>query len=186
MADWDARYREGGYDKGNEPHALLKRFEPLMPAGVVIDIAAGSGRDDIFLAGKGHFVCGLDSSQEALKIARARSIAEGLEVALVAGDALSLPFKRNSAAAVMVFHFLERKIMGEIVDLLGKGGILIYETFLKRQNVIDRWRNPDYLLDDGELLSYFSALDLLFYQETVTTSPEGKRRAVAQYAGRKQ
>ena len=184
MVDWDARYREGGYDKGSEPHGLLKRFEPFIPEGVVIDIAAGSGRDDRFLARKGHFVCGLDSSQEALKIARARSVAEGLEVSLVAGDALSLPFKRNSAAAVTVFHFLERKIMGEIVDLLGKGGILIYETFLKRQNVIDRWRNPDYLLDDGELLSYFGALDLLFYQETVTSS-EGKRRAIAQYAGRK-
>jgi tellurite methyltransferase len=184
MVDWDARYREGGYDKGNEPHALVKRFEPLIPEGVVIDIAAGSGRDILFLAGKGHPVCGLDRSWEALKIARARSIDEGLEVGLVAGDALSLPFKRNSAAAVMVFHFLERKIMGEIVDLLAKGGILIYETFLKRQNMIDRWRNPDFLLDDGELISYFGALDLLYYQEMVNVS-QGKKRAVAQYAGRK-
>ena len=185
MVDWDTRYREGGYDKKNgEPHALLRRFEPLMPGGVVIDIAAGSGRDILFLAGKGRPVCGLDKSQEALKIARSKSLAEGREVGLVAGDALSLPFKRNSAAAVIVFHFLERSIMAEIMDLLKKGGILIYETFLKRQNVIDRWRNPDFLLEDGELLSSFSALDLLFYQEVVT-SAEGKLRAVAQYAGRK-
>lgn len=184
MVDWDARYREGGYDKGSEPHALLKRLEHLIPDGPVIDIAAGSGRDAVFLAGKGRFVCGLERSWEGLRIARSRRLDAGREIALVAGDALSLPFKRNSAAAVMVFHFLERKIMGEIVDLLGKGGILMYETFLKRQNMIDRWRNPDYLLDDGELISYFGALELLFYQEIVTSSG-GRRKAVAQYAGRK-
>jgi len=184
MADWDARYKEGGYDKGGEPHGLLKRFEPLIPEGVVIDIAAGSGRDALFLAGKGHFVAGLERSQEALKIARSRIPADGRGTGFVAGDALFLPFKGSRAAAVTVFYFLERGIMGEIVDLLGKGGILIYETFLKRQNEIDRPRNPDFLLDDGELLSYFSALDLLFYQEIVTFSG-GRRKAIAQYAGRK-
>ena len=184
MADWDARYKEGGYDKGDEPHALLKRFEPLMPEGVVIDIAAGSGRDARFLAGKGRFVAGLEKSWEGLMVARSRIAAEGRAPGLVAGDALSLPFRRNSASGVTVFYFLERGIMGEITGLLRKGGILIYETFLKRQNEIDRPRNPAYLLEDGELLSYFSALEMLFYQEVVTFSG-GRRKAIAQYAGRK-
>ena len=42
-----------------------------------------------------------------------------------------------------------RDIMKEVKALLKKDGILIYETFLKRQNSVDGPRNRDYLLDDG-------------------------------------
>ena len=45
--------------------------------------------------------------------------------------------------------------MADLIGLLAPGGLLLYETFLKRQNIIDRPRNPDYLLDDGELLGLF-------------------------------
>ncbi|MDR2017312.1 MAG: methyltransferase domain-containing protein [Syntrophobacterales bacterium] len=184
MTDWDACYRMGGYDKGDDPHALLVRLQSLIPEGPVIDIAAGSGSDALFLAEKGRFVCGLERSRAALMIARSKSIAIGREIGLVAGDATVIPFKVNCAAAVTVFYFLDRKIMGQIADLLRKGGILIYETFLKRQNMIDRWRNPEHLLDDGELLYWFGALELLFYQE-IMTDKAGKKRIIAQYAGRK-
>ena len=184
MPDWDKRYREGAYDEGTEPHTLVRRFARLIPGGPVIDIGSGSGRDILFLAEKGHPSIGLEKSQEALKIARGRSVSTGRELHLVRGDAETLPFKRGAAAGVIVFHFLERSIMGEIVGLLMKGGILIYQTFLKRQNMIDRWRNPNFMLDDGELISYFRDLDLLLYEETVTSSKE-KRRAIAQFVGRK-
>jgi tellurite methyltransferase len=184
MADWDARYREGFYDKAPGPHELLRRFQPEIEKGVVIDIAAGSGRDALFLAEKGYTAMGLEKSREAIEVAGRRFRASGQGASFVAGDAEALPFKEGRAAGVMVFYFLLRGIMPEIVDLLRKDGILIYETFLKRQNVIDRWRNPDYLLDDGELVSYFGALELLFYKETVM-SRDGKQKAIAQYVGRK-
>jgi len=74
--------------------------------------------------------------------------------------------------------------MKEIVDLLNSGGVLIYETFLKRQNAIDRHRNPNFLLEDGELLSYFKDLELLFYEETILDI-EGKKKATAKFVGRK-
>ncbi len=182
--DWDRRYREGMHDKATRPHALVSRFCASMPRGVVIDIASGLGRDALFLADKGFTAVGLEKSGEALIRARGRMAVGGQRAAFVQGDAEALPFKKHSASGVLVFYFLLRHRMGEIVDLLAKGGILMYETFLKRQNTIDPWRNPDYLLDDGELISYFGALDLLFYEETVTVS-DGKRRAIAQYVGRK-
>jgi tellurite methyltransferase len=184
MADWDQRYREGFYDKAPGPHELLRRFQPAMKKGVVIDIAAGSGRDALFLTEKGYTVAGLEKSREAIEVADRRFRASGREASFVAGDAEALPFKEDRAAGVVVFYFLLRSIMPEIVNLLRKDGILIYETFLKRQNVIDRFRNTDYLLGDGELISYFGALDLLFYEETVM-SRNGKQKAVARYVGRK-
>ena len=184
MVDWDVRYRDGNYDGTGKPHALLARFGSLIPKGPVIDIASGTGRDALFLAGEGHPVWGLERSAEALKIASEQNTSRGHGAAFVKADASALPFKRRSAAGVTVFYFLLRDIMGEIVDLLAKDGILIYETFLKRQNMIDRLRNPDYLLDDGELISCFRALDLIFYEEKIISS-NGKRRAIAQFVGRK-
>ena len=74
--------------------------------------------------------------------------------------------------------------MGDIATFLKKGGVVIYETFLKRQNDIDRQRNPEYLLDDGELISFFRGFDLLFYEETLSVTG-GRKRAVAKLVGRK-
>jgi SAM-dependent methyltransferase len=184
MVDWDKRYREGFYNGVIKPHQLLRRFWSLIPGPDVVDIASGSGRDSLFLAERGHRVWSLEKSEEAIRIAQGSSRAAGKDIFMVRGDAHDLPFKKNSADGIIVFYFLLRNIMGEIVNLLRKDGILIYETFLNRQNAVDRPRNPDFLLDDGELLSYFKDLDLLFYEETVSVSGE-KKRATARYVGRK-
>ncbi|MCX5799102.1 MAG: class I SAM-dependent methyltransferase [Proteobacteria bacterium] len=182
--DWDKRYREGFYDGATEPHELLKRYWPAIPKGRVIDIAMGNGRDALFLAEKGHNVYGFEKSSEAIKIAKGATPDKGYNITIVSGDANALPFKRGSIDGAIVFYFLLRDIMGEIAGLLKQGGILIYETFLKRQNTIDAWRNPEHLLEDGELISYFRELDLLFYEETVSLS-EGKKRALARFVGMK-
>jgi SAM-dependent methyltransferase len=183
--DWDKRYREGFYDGADEAHELVGKFSRLMPPGkAVIDIAMGNGRDLIFLAGKGFPVYGLEKSEEAIKLAREAAQKEHRQLTVIRGDAYSLPFKAGVAGCVLVFYFLVREIMEELTKLLAPGGILIYETFLKRQNSLDRPRDPRYLLDDGELLGYFGCLDLLSYEETVLDAG-GKLRAVARYTGRK-
>lgn len=181
MTDWDKRYKEGFYDGASDPHELLKRFWHAMPGGRVIDIAMGNGRDAIFLADKGFDVCGIEQSMEAIKIAR-QSAKKNLSI--ICGDAGFLPFKQDTAEGILVFYFLLRNTMADIISILKKGGVLVYETFLKRQNDIDRRRNPDFLLDDGELISYFRGFEILFYEETISIS-EGKSRAIARLVGRK-
>jgi tellurite methyltransferase len=182
--DWDKRYREGFYDGAKEPHGLLRRFWRAIPKGSVIDIASGSGRDCLFLAGQGFTVYGLERSREALNIARKAAAGQKGQAIFVQGDAERLPFRKNSVEGIMAFYFLARETIPVMQSLLKKGGLIIYETFLKRQNAIDRRRNPDFLLDDGELLSLCSTFQLLHYEETVSFRG-GKRRAIAQYVGRK-
>jgi tellurite methyltransferase len=181
MTDWDKRYRDGFYDGAKDPHELLERFWRAIPKGRVIDIAMGNGRDAAFLSDKGFDVYGIEKSTEAIKIAGQST---GKNVSIIRGDAGLLPIKHDTAEGVIVFYFLLRNTMGDIINILKNGGILIYETFLKRQNDIDRWRNPDFLLDDGELISYFRKFETLFYEETISTL-SGKKRAIARFAGRK-
>jgi hypothetical protein len=68
--------------------------------------------------------------------------------------------------------------------LLKKDGILIYETFLKRQNNVDGPRNRDYLLDDGELMGHLDGFEILLYEETIIETA-GKRKVVARAVGKK-
>ncbi len=183
--DWDKRYREGFYRPHYEAHELVRRFYPLMPnRKPVIDIAMGQGADLLFLAGQGLPVCGLDRSWEAIRLARETAGKTQTNFHAVQADAARLPFKPGKAGCVLVFYFLIREIMAELTGLLAPGGLLIYETFLKRQNSIDGPRNPEYLLDDGELLKFFPSLELLFYEEGVFAAG-GKRRALARCVGKK-
>lgn len=182
--DWDKRYREGFYDGEVEPHDLLRRYRPEIPDGPALDVAMGSGRDTIFLASAGIEAWGVEKSWEAIKLAIQLAEAAGHGIRIVRADGATLPFKKGSFAAVTVFYFLIREGMKPLVELLKPGGVLLYETFLLRQNRIDRQRNPAYLLSDGELISYFPELELLFYEEGIVRA-KGKQRAVARYAGRK-
>jgi SAM-dependent methyltransferase len=146
----------------------------------------GQGRDALFLAASGLSTFGLESSREAIGLARKAARAEGVEITPILGDARALPFKEGVAGAVLVFNFLDRRIFGDLIRLLAPGGILLYETFLKRHTSLGVGgpANPDHLLDDGELYERFRYLELLFYEEGVM-GPAEKRRAVAQYVGRK-
>lgn len=182
--DWDKRYREGFYDGATEPHLLLHRFWHTIPKGPVADVAMGNGRNAAFLSEKGYTVYGLDRSLEALKIAKKTMTEKGPATPLILGDAGNLPFKRGSWTGAIVFYFLLRSIMEEIVGLLQKGGVLFYETFLKRQNAVDRPRNQDFLLNDGELITHFKDLELIFYEEAIVDTQRGKR-ATAKFVGRK-
>lgn len=181
LIDWDRRYREGFYNGVLDAHNLLKSFYREIRQGVVIDIAMGTGRDAAFLSEKGYRVIGLERSTEAIRVFQERFKAQ---VSCIIGDANLLPFKRDIAEGVIVFYFLIREIMDEIKTILKKGGVLIYETFLKRQNLTGGWRNPRYLLDDGELYSYFSEFELLYYEEVILREGE-KDKAIARFVGRK-
>lgn len=184
-SDWDKRYKEGFYTDEIKPHELLERFWGVLPVGGrIVDIAAGTGRDLLFLARQGFDVCGLDRSWEGLKLATRYFDENGHHLDAVQADALYLPLRDDSFHGVLVFYFLERDIMQDLASLLTPGGVLIYETFLRRQNSIDRHRNPAFLLDDGELPRYFTDLETLFHEEGIFVM-DGKERAVARYVGRK-
>ena len=184
--DWDRRYREGFYGRAPRTHGLVEKYAPFMTRNrPVIDIAMGQGWDLLFLARAGFRVCGLEKSREAIRLARQTAHEEGLDMWCVLGDARTLPFKPGIAGAILVFYFLERDIMGRLAQMLAPGGLILYETFLKRQNGMDRPRDPRYLLDDGELFDSFRGLAPVLYEEGLFDSG-GRRRALARYVGRKE
>jgi tellurite methyltransferase len=186
-SDWDRRYRTGLHSSPNEAHDLVRKFVPAMPRQkVVVDIAMGVGTDAMFLARSGLHVIGLEKSSEAIVRARRTAREAGVTLDMIRADAAALPFKIGRTGTILVFNFLQRDLIHELVRMLAPGGIMIYQTFLKRQVGLglNGPRNPAFLLDDGELISRLMSLELLFYEEGIFGTAE-RRNALARFVGRK-
>lgn len=89
------------YDNdGRIPEELLKRMD--LQNTIVMEVGAATARDSVVLAENGAVAIGLDYSHEALRLAREAAQRAGVQLLLVCGDALALPFKNNSID--IVFH----------------------------------------------------------------------------------
>jgi SAM-dependent methyltransferase len=141
--------------------AWVRRFLPLIPKnnGPVLDLACGSGRHTRLMLDAGYEVWSLDkeaSLLEPLKLLGARCVQHDLEMrrdeSAVDG---SWPFDTNTFSAVIVTNYLYRPLLSNLTSSLKEGGILIYETFAAGNEVYGSPRNPDFLLQPGELIEYY-------------------------------
>jgi len=168
MADrerWNERY-DTKSDGADEPSEFLVEAAEYLPrTGLALDVAAGAGRNSIFLADLGLEVIALDLSDLAMKKCRRRSIAAGRSVycAVVDLERFSLP--ENHFDVVINFNYLNRGLAGSMAQALRPGGVLVFETLTIAHK---KWKpdfNPLFLLERGELAGMFPALHLLRYSE---------------------
>ncbi len=174
---------------GTEPAQLLVDYvslfldEPL--PGPVLDLACGEAHNSIFLALKGLKVISGDVSSEALGRAGELAAECGVEIS---GWQVDLeqegvnPLPEHAYGAIVVFRYLHRPLIPCIKKALRKGGLLIYETFTADQPRFGKPRNPDYLLQAGELRHMFADWEVIHYFEGIKENPT---RAVAQIVCRK-
>lgn len=78
---WDERYSHENYAFGEEPNDFLVEHVDAIPAGPVLCLAEGEGRNAVFLAQRGHLVTGVDISVVGLR--KAAALAEKRNVALM-------------------------------------------------------------------------------------------------------
>lgn len=175
-----------GYSMDAAP--LLVRYASLLRddliEGPILDLACGRGQNGLYLAALGLPVVLADRSPEALVEARRWADEWALEarfweVDLESGDS---PLQEEHYRAILVFHYLHRPLIPHIRKGIRKGGILIYETFTREQAKYGKPRNPDYLLEPGELADRFQDWQIIHYFEGLLEDP---RRAMAQIVCRK-
>ena len=164
---------------GAEPSPFFAEQLPALrraaALGPVLDVACGRGRHALAAAAAGARVLGLDRSFEALEelaaAARARELPVlPLQVDLETGD--GLPVEPGRCGAVLVFRYLHRPLAQALQASLRPGGLLLYETFTRSQRDLGHGpRNPDFLLDPGELPELFSRLRIEHHWEGVSAGP---------------
>lgn len=131
------------------PSEWLLRFLPqLPPRGVVLDLACGGGRHVRCLRQAGHPVVAVDRDVAAV----AAMGDAGVEVIAADLEGQGWPLAGRRFDGVVVTRYLWRPLLPAIVDAVAAGGVLIYETFAVGHEAYGRPRNPDFLLQPGELL----------------------------------
>lgn len=158
-----------------EPSPWVARFAPLVPAGArVLDAACGAGRHTRLFLDRGCRVTAVDIDVDALAdLIRRDAAGDRLEVVqadLEGGD--PPPFRGMRFDAVVVTAYLHRPLLGDLVDAVAPGGLLIYETFARGHERFGRPTNPDFLLRPGELLEAVGeALRVLAYEDLTVEEP---------------
>lgn len=150
------------------PSPWVAQWAGLVPAGAaVLDVAAGGGRHTLFFAGRGHAVTAIDRDISALP--REPAI-EVVAADLEGGSAWPLPGR--TFGAVVVTNYLHRPLFPALLDALSPGGVLLYETFMAGNERFGRPSNPDFLLQDGELLEVVRGrCSVVAYEARMTSQP---------------
>ena len=185
VAEWDARHREAAQKPTAEPASIVTEWLPLLPTGPALDMACGTGRHTLLLAARGQFVNAVDWSSAALDILEAR--AQDAKLAVSRAGVASAPESRNGGirliqadlanlggiplpasffSLILCLQYLQRSLFQQMAAALRPGGVLVFETFTRAQlNYSGGPRNPEHLLESGELRTAFPSLHTLFYRE---------------------
>ena len=185
MSDWDARYRKGEH-VNDEPHPLVTRFAANLSPGRALDLACGTGRHSLWLAGHGWQVTAVDSSTVAIGILKKQAQDRGVPINAVCADLERHEFviERESYDFSVVVNFLQRDLFAPIRAGTRVGGLVIAIIAMVDPDPRVKPMNPAFLLNPGELRAEFDGWELLHDFEG---KPAGNvsRRMTAEVVARK-
>ncbi|PYY06184.1 MAG: hypothetical protein DMG69_24140 [Acidobacteria bacterium] len=184
-ASWNQRYRERS-PSSLEPDPLLvtsyeEFIQPLFPhGGIALDVAGGVGRHGRWLAERNWKVDLVDISEVGVAQAKQNAGRSAAHIRFGVEDLKKFSFPQNHYDLVLVFFYLERTIFPDFVRTLRPGGLLLYKTYTRQQGKFGGGpSHPLHLLKPNELLEAFSALEILFYRETI------RQRGIAELVAKK-
>jgi tellurite methyltransferase len=164
---WDRQYAlSSGAD---QPSSFLRQILDSdawdIPRGLALDIAAGTGRNAIFLAERGFRVVAIDISSIALDEGRRRAEKKSLAISWQQADLEQIELPQAAYDLIVNFNYLQRSLFPQIRKALKINGRLIFETYLIDQQAIGHPKNLAYLLHHNELLEQFRHFRVLYYHE---------------------
>jgi dihydroneopterin aldolase len=154
------------------PSRFLIQNLSRLPKGRVLDVACGTGRHSLYLAGHGFDVEGIDRDQDSLSklaaLARQRNLPNlAVKTVDLERQTEERPeFPPSAYDVIVACFYLHRPLFPWLVEALKPGGVLLYETFTIdnyfRHHHPRRW---EFCLAHNELLRLTSALRVLSYDE---------------------
>jgi tellurite methyltransferase len=129
---WD---RQHAQSHGVEPPStflrrLLENGAWWVPPGRALDIAAGKGRNALYLGERGFEVVAEDISNVALDVARLHAQHKHLEIDFQQLDLEQSAFPEGEYDLILNINYLQRSLIPKIKTALKLGGHVIFETYL--------------------------------------------------------
>lgn len=158
------------------PSSLVRSFYEMAPGNLVLDLAAGTGRNAIFLARQGLRVIAVDLADQALHRLQAL---DHPNIVPVQADLDTFPLRPTRFDLILCCHFLDRRLFPFLAESLKPRGVLLFESAIESdQPGFSQPRNRNYLLRTNELLHAFLRLRILLYEEILvrdTQAPKQKK-----------
>ena len=135
---WNQRYGGEAYAYGVEPNDFLVEQTHRIPAGRVLCLAEGEGRNAVYLAKRGYEVTAVDMSAAGLDKARRLAAASGVAITTQLADLASYEIEPQAwRGIVSIFAHvpppLRQRLYGSVVHGLRPGGVVIVEAYNPRQ-----------------------------------------------------
>lgn len=180
--DWNQRYSSDPSNWLGPPRSLLQDYADILPlGGLAFEAAMGMGNDLPFLLEKKYQVLGVDRSEVAVKYVHWHFPS----VWTILADLSKFRLPDNTFDLICNFYYLDRDLCLQYYRSLKPGGILLFETLTDEMLTIKPDISPERLLKPGEVLGFFSDLDIISYSEGWVNSGHGGRKAVASLIARK-
>ena len=128
--DWDRRYAGTDILWSVEPNRFLVEEVAALAPGRALDLAAGEGRNAVWLAEKGWSVDAVDFSGVALAKARRLAQARGVKVNWIEADVEQHPIvERGYALAILLYLHLPWERMRDVLQSVASA-VATQGTFL--------------------------------------------------------
>jgi SAM-dependent methyltransferase len=193
---WNNRFATPQYIYGEAPNAFVAEMASQIPAGPVLCLAEGEGRNAVHLATLGHRVTAVDQSEAGLAKARRLAAASGVEIETVTADLEDFAIEPGVwAGIVATFAHLPPaircKVHAQAVRGLQPDGVFILEAYTPAQLAFDTGgpKSPELLMTLAGLCDELAELELLVGREIERDVIEGDghtgRGAVVQVFARR-
>ncbi|NJK81908.1 MAG: class I SAM-dependent methyltransferase [Chloroflexaceae bacterium] len=138
MSVWNERYNTDKYIYGTVPNDFLVQVATYLPAGRILSLAAGEGRNEVYLAQQGYAVTAVDSSAVGLAKAQRLAAAQGVSIITVTADLTTYPIASATwHGIVSIFCHVpsaaRRAMLARVVAGLVPGGVFVLEAYTPRQ-----------------------------------------------------
>ena len=193
---WNNRYDVPDHVFGETPNEFLAEVATRIPAGPVLCLAEGEGRNAVHLARLGHRVTAVDQSEVGLAKARRLAATHGVEIETVVADLADYSIATGAwAGIVSIFAHLppdlRRRIHRAVVAGLQPGGVFILESYTPAQLAFGTGgpKDPERLMTLAGLREELTGLEFVIAGEREREVVEGPahtgRAAVVQVLARR-
>jgi SAM-dependent methyltransferase len=195
-AFWNDRYAVAGHVYGEAPNTFVAEMALQIPAGPVLCLAEGEGRNAVHLATLGHRVTAVDQSEVGLAKARRLAGARGVEIETVVADLANYSISAGAWAGIVATfaHLppaLRRRVHRDVVAGLQPGGVFVLEAYTPAQLAFGTGgpKSPELLMNLASLRDELAGLEFLVGREIDREVIEGDghtgRGAVVQILARR-
>ncbi len=162
---WNRKYTEKPtLLERRPPSAMLVSHLHLIDGNCALDLACGNGRHTRFLAENGFCVDAVDISSVALE--QLSKTLSNNSVTLIEADLDNYTPPEGRYDLAVMTNYLDRPLIGRTAQSLKSGAHFFIETYMAHPQNEKKDSNPDFLLNAGELKTFFGQnFSIVAYEE---------------------